>query len=441
MKGMNYQEAQDYILGYTDYEKVPMPHALASYDLRRVADLLSRLGKPHEKARSVHIAGTNGKGSTAAMIAAVLTASGYKTGLYTSPHLLTIRERFKIDGRLISEDEFACLATRLRPEVAGVNREARYGELTTFELLTALGFLYFDFNDIDFQVLEVGMGGRFDATNVVTPEVSVITSVSLDHTRVLGDTPAQIVAEKCGIIKPGVTVVSAPQTSEVARVISEACRERNARLMAVGQDITWERLGFGPRGQFLEVKGRLGVYRLSLPLVGRHQLENAATAVGALEVLAGKGFHITRENIIGGVARVDWPGRLQVVCESPIVVVDGAHNPDAARRLRLAITEYFKFRRVILVIGASADKDVAGVASELAPIAAEVIVTQTHHPRALAPEKLAAIWRECGVETRTTASIPEALTLAASLAGEKDLICVAGSLFLVAEATSALGHA
>jgi len=353
---VDYQQAIDYLSSYTDYEVVPrLAHNAANYDLRRVEELLSQLGNPHLKARSVHIAGTNGKGSVAAMIASVLAASGYATGLYTSPHLHTWRERIRVDGELISEVELTNLVERLKPEVEAVNQKATYGRLTTFELLTALAFAYFAANGVDFQVLEVGMGGKFDATNVISPEVGVITSISLDHTEVLGGSLAEIAAEKAGIIKPGSVVVTSPQPDEAAQVIGESCLSCGAPLVRVGSEVTWRSLGSGLGQQRLRVAGRLGSYELFIPLLGQHQLANAATAVAALEVLVEKGFNISPGSITNGLARVSWPGRLQIVNRHPFIVVDGAHNPEAARRLRESLEQYFNFNRAILVIGTSDD--------------------------------------------------------------------------------------
>jgi len=443
---MNYQQALDYISGYTDYEKVPMPHALGSYDLRRVEELLAQLGNPHLKARSVHIAGTNGKGSTAAMVASVLSSSGYRTGLYTSPHLSTIRERFQINGNSITEGDFTAIVVRLKPEVEKVNKRATYGELTTFELLTALAFTYFSMNQVDFQVLEVGMGGKFDATNVIRPEVCVITSISLDHTEVLGDSLTKIAAEKAGIIKPAGVVVLAPQPDEVVPVIQETCRQQHAELFMVGRDVTWRSLGFNGKQQLLEVKGRRSkygerskygrrsIYKVSLPLLGHYQLENAATAVAALEVLAEKGFCIPGTSLVSGLSQVSWPGRFQVLSHNPLLVVDGAHNPDAARKLKLSLAEYFNFERAILIMGASGDKNVAGVVSELVPLFDKVIITQSHHPRAMEVAQLKAVFRGYGVEAQMAETVPEALSLAMSVAKVQDLVCVSGSLFVVAEA-------
>ena len=431
---MNYQQAIDYLSSYTDYEKMPMPHDPAFYDLRRVHELLSQLGNPHLKAKSVHITGTNGKGSVAAMVASTLTVAGYTTGLYTSPHLHSWRERIRVDGEMISEGELVSLVERIKPEVETVNRRATYGELTTFELLTALAFSYFGQRQVDFQVLEVGMGGRFDATSIVTPEVCILTSISFDHTEVLGNTLAVIAGEKAAIIKPGGNVVISPQSEEAGRVIREACESRGAELVSVGHDVTWQSLGFDSYGQRLQVMGRLGSYEVSISLLGKHQMENAATAVAVLEVLAEKGYKVSRDAIIGGLAQVRWPGRIQVLSRRPLLVVDGAHNPDAARKLRESLGQYFDFDRPILIIGMSDDKDIAGIVSELSPRFEKVIVTRSRHPRSAAPERVAAEFKRHGADVQATGDVAEALSTAVSLAGDRDLICVAGSLFVVAEA-------
>jgi len=431
---VKYQQAIDYINSYTDYEKIGMPHDPAFYDLRRVDELLAHLGNPHHKASSVHITGTNGKGSVAAMVASALTTSGYTTGLYTSPHLHTWRERIRVDGELISEGELARLVARLKPQVEAVNQKATYGELTTFEFLTALAFAYFGQKGVDFQVLEVGMGGKFDATSVIKPVVCIITSVSFDHMDVLGDSLAEIAAEKCGIIKPGSTVVISPQPNEAAEVISKTCRERGAQLIMVGSDVTWQGLGFDLSRQRLRVQGRRDIYELSIPLLGQHQLDNAATAVAALEVLADKGFVIPRESVIKGLKLVSWPGRLQILSRRPLVVVDGAHNVGAARRLAQSIEQYFDFDQAILVIGASLDKDIASIVSELVPLFDKVIVTRSRHPRAMATVPLAAEFARHGVKAQAAEDVPSALSRALALAGDKDLICIAGSLFVVGEA-------
>ena len=432
---MDYQQALDYIYSFIDYEVVPrLARNAANYDLRRVDELLARIGNPQLKARSVHIAGTNGKGSVAAMVASALSASDYTTGLYTSPHLNSLNERIRVNSELISDEELIALVERLKPEVEAVNQKATYGRLTTFEFLTALAFAHFEQEGAEFQVLEVGLGGRLDATNVINPEVCIITSISPDHTDVLGNTLAEIAVEKAGIIKPSSIVVTSPQPDEVAEVIEKTCRCLGAQLITVGSDVTWQGLGFGLDRQLLRVEGRRGDYELSIPLLGQHQLDNAATAVAALEVLADKGFNISKESITNALARVSWPGRLQILSRHPLVVVDGAHNIDSARGLKQSIEQYFDFDRAILVIGASCDKDIAGIVSELFSLFDKVIVTRSRHPRAMALAPLVAEFAKHGVEAQVVEDVPSALSRALALAGGKDLLCVTGSLFVVAEA-------
>jgi len=431
---VDYQQALDYLYSFIDYETMHVPRDAANYDLRRVEELLLRLGNPHLAAKSVHIAGTNGKGSIAAMVTAALTASGYTTGLYTSPHLNELRERFRVNGELITQGELIALVEKLKPEVEVVNQKATYGELTTFELLTALGFVHFKLKGVDFQVLEVGLGGRLDATNVIQPEVCIITSISFDHMDVLGSSLTELASEKVGIIKLGSMVVTSPQPDEVAQVIEKTCLNCEVGLVRVGSDVVWQSLGFDSKRQLLQVKGKLGSYKLSIPLLGYYQLENAATAVAALEVLAGRGFNISRDSIINGLAQVSWPGRFQILSHHPLLVVDGAHNPDSARKLKQSLVQYFDFHRAILVIGVSWDKDVAGIISEIVPLFEKVIVTRSRHPRAMALEQLIAVFRRQGVEVQAVEVVSEALSLALSMAGTRDLVCVTGSLFVVAEA-------
>ncbi|MBI4285001.1 MAG: bifunctional folylpolyglutamate synthase/dihydrofolate synthase [Chloroflexi bacterium] len=431
---MDYQQAVAYIDSYTDYEKTPVPHAAANYDLRRVDELLARLDDPHRKAKSAHITGTKGKGSTAAMIASALSFSGYTTGLYTSPHLHTINERIRIDGRLITDDEFAVVITRLLPEAEEVNRKATYGQLTTFELLTALAFAYFAENGVAFQVLEVGLGGTYDATNVIYPEVAILTTIGYDHMEILGHTLREIATEKAGIIKPGCVVITSPQAEEAEIVIRDACFRQKAKLVSVGREVSWQNLGFDTERQRLRVDGRLDSYDLAIPLLGEHQLVNAATAVAALEVLAERGFAISKDSVINGLSQVHWPGRFQILNRSPVVVVDGAHNSDSARRLRETLEKYLAYDRAFLVIGASSDKDIAAIVDELHPAFANVIATRSKHPRAMSLERIVAEFARRGTAAEVAKDVPAALARALDVAGPRDVVCVTGSLFVVAEA-------
>ncbi|MEE8470016.1 MAG: folylpolyglutamate synthase/dihydrofolate synthase family protein [Dehalococcoidia bacterium] len=425
---MNYLTAVDFLMSRTDYERWPGYAYANRFDLRRMEELLQRLGNPHLSARTVHIAGSKGKGSTAAMIAAGLRAAGYKTGLYTSPHLHTLRERIKVDGKPISKRELAAVVARLRPEVQAMDENRPYGELTTFELLTAAAFVHFQQRGGDFQVLETGLGGRLDATNLVAPEACVITSIGFDHQEVLGNTIAKITLEKAGIIKPRTVVISSPQAEEAATVIRDICLKKRAKLITVGSDVTWKKTGHNLSGQSLEVQGLSGAYRFSIPLLGAHQLENAATAAATLEALG-----LTGAIIKVGMASTCWPGRLQILKRRPMLVVDGAHTSDSAGKLKQAFEQYFHFARLILIIGTSSDKDTSGIVAELAPLSNSVIVTRSRHPRATDPEVVAGEFARQGVRAEVADNVAQAVQKAQGKAGRRDLICATGSLFLVAE--------
>lgn len=435
---MNYQQTLDYIYGFLDFEKDSRSRVAAIYDLRRVDEVLALLDNPHLKVPSVHVAGTKGKGSTAAMIASALTASGYKTGLYISPHLIDIRERFRIDDQWISEQELIEITEKTKPSVEAVNEKATYGKLTTFEVMTILTFAYFKKKGADFQVIEVGLGGRLDATNVIKPEVSVITSISFDHMKVLGNTLAKITTEKGGIIKSNGTVVLSPQGQEVTGIIEKICEERKARLIKVdgktNGNVTFRGLGYNLNQQALKVKGRLGNYELLIPLLGQHQLSNAAAAVAALEVLKEKGYKVKSESIAQGLKQVKWPGRLQILNRKPILVADGAHNVDSFQKLKQALKYYFEFDKAILIMGVSLDKEIPKMVAEIAPVFSKVFATQSWHPRAMKPELLAAEFAKHEKQAEITESVADAITKALAQAGPKDLICVTGSLFVVGEA-------
>jgi dihydrofolate synthase / folylpolyglutamate synthase len=435
---MTYKEALEYIYGHTNYEAVPKPHAEDNYDLRRVFQILNKVGNPHLKARSLHIAGTNGKGSTSAMLASVLTAAGYTTGLYTSPHLITTRERIMVDDRMITEFELADIMKRLQPEIEAVNAEAAYGRLTVFEILTVLGFMFFAEKHCQFQVVEVGMGGRYDATNVIRPEVCLITSISFDHTAILGNTLTQIAIEKCGIIKPGCTVVSHTQEGEAGAVIQNVCREKGVKLIQVGNDVTSQSLSHTFERQEMEVQGRLDKYSVSIPLLGQFQLDNTAAVIAALEVLVERGIRITKDNILQGLSGVNFPGRMEIIAREPFILVDGGHNPGAAHNLKLAISSYFKPGKSILVVGIASDKDIPAIVRELAPVADTVIATRANSPRAARPEVIAAEFGKYGVAAQISESVPAAIDAARKMAGKKDLVCITGSLYVVGEAIAYL---
>jgi dihydrofolate synthase/folylpolyglutamate synthase len=432
---LTYKDALDYIYSFTDYEKKSSYlYGPEHFDLAREERLLAWLDNPHQRFKSIHIAGTKGKGSVAAMSESILRAAGYRTGLYTSPHLHTFRERIQVGGQLIPEEAVASLTERLQPLVS------RIEGITTFEIITALGFLYFVEQGVEVAVLEVGMGGRLDATNVVNPLVATITSLSYDHTHILGATLPLIAREKAGIIKHEALVVSAPQAPEAMAVIEEVCREKEAKLTVVGRDWTWEAEEANLEEQRFRVtshESRITEHGFWIPLLGRHQLDNATIVVAAMEKLRQQGISVSEASVREGLRRVRWPGRLEILGRRPCVVVDCAHNADSAGKLKAALEELFTYRRLILIFGASSDKDIEGMMRELFPLAHQIIIAQAQHPRAADAgalrERCLAFEREVVV----SGSVAEALSLALKTAGPQDLICATGSVFVVAEAREA----
>jgi dihydrofolate synthase/folylpolyglutamate synthase len=435
---VEYHAALVWLYGFVDYEAVNRPRDPSRYDLRRVRLFLERLGNPHLKAKTVHIAGSKGKGSTAAMIFSVLKEAGYKTGLYTSPHLIETYERFKIGDNFISEDELIAEVEKLRSIVAAINAEARYGALTTFEIMTVLAFDYFARNRVEWQVIEVGLGGRLDATNVVEPRISIINTLNLEHTEVLGDTIQEIAGEKAGIIKRGVPVISAPQPDEASKVIEATCHMLGAPLTVANLDAVTPST-FNHNLQMFKVLGRHNKYDVKLPLLGTYQRINCAVAVAALEAFIDQGVGgITKETIGSGLTRTDWPGRFQILDRCPLVIADGAHNPASAKELVASLDAYLgqdhRPHPGVLVIAASSDKDVDGMAEVLAPVFDEFVVTRTRHPRAMDVKILGRAFEKLGRRVNYTSTTAEAIVLAEKLAAPDGMICVTGSLFAVGEA-------
>ena len=431
---MDYRQAVDYVLGFANFE-VEGPEKLRyrDFNLTRVAELLRRLGDPHLRYPTAHVAGTKGKGSVCAMTASAAKAAGLKVGLYTSPHLHTLRERVQVDGEPISERAFAETVAALRPAVAEVNAMEVWGRISTFEALTALAFRHFADESVDLGVIEVGLGGRLDATNVVAPSVCAVTSLSLDHVEVLGATLPQIASEKAAIIKPGAPVVSAPQSPEALDVVERAAERASVPLRLVGRDITLDRSLTG-------AEQRVGVatpsrrYTLKVPLGGRHQAENAAVAVGVCEALAEAGLGLTPDAIEEGIASVRWPARMETLPGTPTTVVDGAHNPYSMRCLREALRERFSESDVVLVFGANRSKDLDGMVAEIAPLAHRVVAGQSRHPKSAPARAILAAFSRCGVEAKQADSVADAMDAARRLACRGDVIVVTGSLFAAAEA-------
>ena len=397
--------------------------------------LLLRLGDPHLGRGTIHIAGSKGKGSTAAMIAAVLRAAGHSLGLYSQPHLHRFVERIVVGDEPIAPDDFGRLMGELAPQIEAEDADGSYGTVSTFEALTALAFLYFRERSVQWQVLEVGLGGRLDATNVFDEKaVCVMAPIGLEHTAILGDTIAQIAGEKAGIITAGATVVMAPQRESAADVIRQVCSERGATLLEVAQVCALSRSGSSADGQDFSLRTPRSTYKLHLPLLGNHQVSNAATAVLALEALAQHDVEIADAAIRQGLAAVRWPGRIEVLRRSPLIVADGAHNRDSARALARTVREDLGRSDAVLVVGCSSDKDVGSLADELAPLAVHVFATRSRHPRAMEPRKVADAFAERDVPVALDEPVGAALDAALAQAGPGGAVLVCGSLFVAAEA-------
>lgn len=446
---IGYQEALDYLYSFIDYSLTrSFRYSPEKFNLARMSILLERLGNPHRAFPVIHVAGTKGKGSVSAFCASAMRAAGYQTGLYTSPHLEDYCERIQVNGQPISHAEMVQLVEEIKPHVAAVP------EVTTFEITTALGFLYFARKGVNAAVIEVGLGGRLDSTNVVDPVVSVITSISYDHVAVLGNTLTAIAGEKGGIIKPGRPVILAPQKNEARKVIQSLADERKSRLVQIGEDYHFAPLSHSLDGQSIWIwpdseqtlVDRLldtGVQpdgweplKLELPLLGYHQAENAATAYAALSVANQEGLTIGDEAIKRGFSQVVWPARFEVLCKNPPLILDSAHNRDSALKLRLALDDYFPSQPLVLLFGASEDKDIEGMFAELLPRVQKVVATQSIHPRAVDPDYLVQLAHKLGCPAQSIMPVEKALDVALDLAGQEAGLVVAGSLFISAAVRS-----
>lgn len=433
---MTYPEACAYIWGLTDYERrTGYDYSAERFDLSRVRHLLRLLGDPQAGMLLAHVGGTKGKGSTSAMLASILGRSGERVGLYTSPHLHTIRERVQIGGAPVGREAFAAAVERVAAATASVPG------ITTFEALTAAGFAAFADAGVRTAVIEVGLGGRLDATNVIEPYVTVLTSISYDHTAILGETLTAIAGEKAGIIKPGVPVLSAAQADEAGAVIAERAAALGSGLEVCGRDwqyglgeVSEAHQGFSLQGRPRQRAIADGEY--VLPLLGRHQVENAALALAAAEH-APAGLGLEHGHLIEGLASVHWPGRFEVVRTNPWVVLDGAHNDDSMRKLVEALQRHAPHRRLHVIFGASRDKHLASMLGVLSGPGVRLYACRSPHPRSAPAEDVVAA---AGLPGRAYASVDEALFQALAEARHDDCVCVTGSLFVVAAAREAIAR-
>ena len=417
---MSYAEAVKHLYSLQKYG--------IKFGLSKTANLLKAFGNPHHGQHYVHIAGTNGKGSVAAMVESVLRTSGLKVGFYSSPHLVRFTERFRINGKEISPKTAAGLVEELK-RVMDPKQPP-----TFFEVTTAMGLIYFAREKVDIAVIEVGMGGRLDATNVIRPGVSVITNISFDHQAFLGNTLEEIAREKAGIIKRGIDLVTAATQPQVLELFRKTCRDKRAPFWRVGQDIHYR--AAGNRISYFGFTRRLE--DLELGLAGTYQHRNAALALSVIELLEQRGLRVSEDHIREGLKSAHWPGRLQVVSRNPLMILDGAHNPGAIRCLSEAIRAGFRYRRLILVLGVMADKDVTGVLRGIVPVADYVFFTRPEYYRAAAPETLMQAASSLGKPGEIQPALAKALKGAKRMATREDLILVTGSLFTVGETMAIL---
>ena len=417
-----YQQSLDYLYGLEKFGWI--------FGLTQVERILEAIGNPHREVQAIHIGGTNGKGSTAAMIASILRKEGYRIGLYTSPHLIRFTERIKVNGKEIGKEEIATLTgwMKERVEAAGITPP-----FTFFDFTTAMAFVYFKEKMVDLAVLEVGLGGRLDSTNVVDPLLSIITNIAKDHEEQLGKTILKIAGEKAGIIKDGRPLITAATQRPVLHLFSKVCREKRAPFLRVEKEFRYVRSGernFNYEG----LRRKLwGVY---LNLSGPHQIVNATTALGAMEVLDDLGYPVSNEAMIEGLKEVEWPGRLETVCSSPKVILDGAHNPAGALVLKEALEKEFSYNHLILLVGMMKDKDIRSMLHLLAPLADHLILTRPHLDRAASPTLLKKALGKDGGKAEIVEDLKEAINKGLAMTKEEDLLCITGSLYTVGEARS-----
>ncbi|MCF6159141.1 MAG: bifunctional folylpolyglutamate synthase/dihydrofolate synthase [wastewater metagenome] len=472
----SYEAAQAFLYKAIDYEKlISYQYNASTFNLDRMVKMLEHTGSPHRTFPSIHITGTKGKGSTSIMISTILEYAGFKTGLFTSPHLVDLRERIQIHCRKIPETNFTSILAGLQPYIQHLRNTNPSASPTFFEILTAICMLYFKKEQAEIAVLEVGLGGRLDSTNVVIPLVSIITNIGFDHTAILGNTLSSIAHEKAGIIKQGIPVVSAVEDPEALAVIEKTCRERNAELHLLGRDIWIEEVhcintekqllshrsqsipcnpphplfpkrGTGKMnrktgGSVCTIKTGQHTYTdIFLPLVGTHQVKNCALAIAALDILRERGYISVHEEIVrNALAQVSCPARIEIIGTNPLIILDYAHTVDSMRFLKKSLIENFTYNKLFLVLGLSQDKDLDTILTEIVPVSNEVLVTRSKNPRAAEPDDLyQRIERLCGKQSGIFDTIQNAVHAAQQMASKKDLICITGSAYIAGEAMQIL---
>jgi len=432
----SYSKAQRFLASLADFERLRIVrYNSTNFDLERMRTLLRRLGNPHEDFKSVHIAGTKGKGSTCAMIAAMLQACGYKVGLYTSPHLTDVRERIQVNGEMIHQGEFARIVKQAEPIIERMRPRPTY-----FDAMTAIAFKYFAEQDVDIAVVETGLGGRLDSTNVLKPEVTAITSISKDHMAQLGGTIAKIAEEKAGIFKPGIPAISVQQDAEADVVLKRVAEKNGTTLDVTGQTIEFSyrfessRMQ-GPHNRVCLTTASSKFEHLAVPLLGEHQAINCGLALSVIDRLKGRGFNINDAKAMEGLARTTVPGRMEMLSQQPRVVVDGAHNAASLDAMLRAIGQHIPYDSMVIIFGCCADKDVPGMLEKIAAGADKVIFTRVNSIRSSDPHELAAAYVELyGKMAQVAETLEDALGIANRAVTKEDLICISGSFYLVGEA-------
>jgi dihydrofolate synthase/folylpolyglutamate synthase len=415
-----YQKTLDYLYGLEKFGMI--------FGLTQEEKILYAIGNPHKEIQAIHIGGTNGKGSTAAMMGSILQREGYRVGLYTSPHLIRFTERIKVNGKEIEEEEVVALTRWIRKEIEAAGITAPF---TFFDFTTAMALQYFKEKLVDLAILEVGLGGRLDSTNVIDPLISVITNIAKDHGEYLGKSILKIAREKAGIIKKGRPLITADTQPSVLRLFSKVCKEMGSPYFRVGKEFRYLRAedgGFDYEGLNRKLWG------IHLNLKGFHQVINATTALGAMEILEDLGYRVSTEAMIDGVREVDWPGRLEMVSSSPQVILDGAHNPAGALVLKESLEEEFHYEHLILLIGIMKDKDIQSMLRLLAPLADHIILTKPHTDRATPPSLLKRALGPNGKKAEVAEDLKEAIEKGLSMTEKEDLLCITGSLYTVGEA-------
>jgi dihydrofolate synthase/folylpolyglutamate synthase len=434
-----YEQALDYLFAKTDYEKQQkLRYNVTTFDLERMLGLLRNLGNPHKKTRTVHIAGTKGKGSTATMLSCMMEANGYKVGLYTSPHVSTLHERIAVDAEMITRKEFLGLMNRIQPTLEKMGQKDNHP--TFFEIMTAMAFMHFVDKKVDIAVIETGLGGRLDSTNVITPEVCGITSISIDHQNLLGPTIEHIAKEKAGIIKKGIPIVTVPQDPTAMKVLKKQATLVKAPMTITGKDVDFSyrfesSREHGPHTRICVTTPTSKFEHLRVPLPGEHQALNCGLALTMLDALKNQGFEINDEKAIAGLNNVHMTGRMEIVCRDPRVLVDAAHNAASIRALIAAIGQHVPYDSMIIIFGCNSDKDVRGMLTELQYGADKVIFTRSNSPKAVWPQDLAEMYTEiCGKMCQSTLNLTEAMRIAQSAISREDLVCITGSFYLVGQA-------